>query len=274
MIKQKAEKISDNIYRIDEFGLVNAFLVVGEEKAALIDTGTGLGNIREAAEEITQKPLSVLLTHKHPDHAGGCYHFRDLPIFMSRKDRDLMLWGYGLDNAFRKMYIRTRGPHLYKGNLEDLYALLPEPEPPSQFPFSDIGDGISIDLGGLSLEAIGTPSHTKGSVSYLLKEERVLFSGDTVNNSIILMRTENNTDELIAEFNSTLKKIMEREKDFDMLMIGHGDPTAPKDLIADYYELSAKILDGRIKGKYEESGFRKGDVARFKSAELWYRCDS
>ena len=37
--------------------------------------------------------------------------------------------------------------------------------------------------------------------------------------------------------------------------------------------LTGGLLDGSIVGKYEEIGFRKGDVARLGQAELWYQCD-
>ena len=47
------------------------FLIVGEEKAMLIDTGYGEGNLREIVEGITDKPVMVVDTHGHFDHTGG-----------------------------------------------------------------------------------------------------------------------------------------------------------------------------------------------------------
>jgi glyoxylase-like metal-dependent hydrolase (beta-lactamase superfamily II) len=46
-------------------------LVIGPEKAALIDTGCGIGNLRQAVEEVTDKPVIVINTHTHLDHLGG-----------------------------------------------------------------------------------------------------------------------------------------------------------------------------------------------------------
>ena len=46
-----------------------------------------------------------------------------------------------------------------------------------------------------------------------------------------------------------------------------------KSIVRDYLELTGGILNGSITGKYEEVGFRKGDVARLGQAELWYQCD-
>ena len=41
-------------------------------------------------------------------------------------------------------------------------------------------DGNDLDLGGMTVEVIHTPFHTAGSVCYFLKEEGILFSGDTL----------------------------------------------------------------------------------------------
>ena len=46
-------------------------LLVGQEKALLIDTGYGEGNFREIVESITDKPVMVVDTHGHFDHTGG-----------------------------------------------------------------------------------------------------------------------------------------------------------------------------------------------------------
>jgi glyoxylase-like metal-dependent hydrolase (beta-lactamase superfamily II) len=43
-------------------------LLIGQQKAALIDTGCGIGNLRKAVEEITDKPVIVINTHTHLDH--------------------------------------------------------------------------------------------------------------------------------------------------------------------------------------------------------------
>ena len=55
--------------------------------------------------------------------------------------------------------------------------------------------------------------------------------------------------------------------------MGHDDITIEKQMVKDYLELTEGLLDGTVTGNYEEVGFRKGDVARLRTAELWYQCD-
>lgn len=275
MLAHQVEKINESTWRINEFNLVNAFLLEGKKKAALIDTGCGLGEIDKCVKEITDKMLYVLLTHSHPDHAGGVYHFKSLPIYMNSDDDSLKLWGMRTDNGFRRMYIETRGPRLYDGEIRNLYSLLPNDNPDcTSFDYINIDDGSIIDLGERTLECIHTPGHTDGSICFLDRKNRLLFSGDTINRSIILMRQPDNSTQLIKIFHDSLLKIWRHEKEFDSLIIGHGNPILEKSIIKDYIKITDGLLSRSLRGSYEESGFRKGDVIRYGNAELWYQCDS
>ena len=275
MLAHQVEKINESTWRINEFNLVNAFLLEGKKNSALIDTGCGLGEIDKCVKEITDKMLYVLLTHSHPDHAGGVYHFKSLPIYMNSDDDSLKLWGMRTDNGFRRMYIETRGPRLYDGEIRNLYSLLPNDNPDcTSFDYINIDDGSIIDLGERTLECIHTPGHTDGSICFLDMKNRFLFSGDTINRSIILMRQPDNSTQLIKIFHDSLLKIWRHEKEFDSLIIGHGNPILEKSIIKDYLEITDGLLSGSLRGSYEESGFRKGDVIRYGKAELWYQCDS
>ena len=275
MLAHQVEKINESTWRINEFNLVNAFLLEGKKKSVLIDTGCGIGEIDKCVKEITDKMLYVLLTHSHPDHAGGVYHFKSLPIYMNSDDDSLKLWGMRTDNGFRRMYIETRGPRLYDGEIRNLYSLIPNDNPDcTSFDYINIDDGSIIDLGERTLECIHTPGHTDGSICFLDRKNRLLFSGDTINRSIILMRQPDNSTKLIKIFHDSLLKIWRHEKEFDSLIIGHGNPILEKSIIKDYIKITDGLLSGSLRGSYEESGFRKGDVIRYGKAELWYQCDS
>ena len=51
------------------------FLLVGDEKAMLIDTGVGIGDLAGFAQTLTDKPLMVCYSHNHVDHIGGAGAF-------------------------------------------------------------------------------------------------------------------------------------------------------------------------------------------------------
>ncbi len=273
MLKQGVDYLGNGIWRINEFSLVNAFVLEGSERSVIIDTGCGLGDIRKVVESVTQKPLSVLLTHMHPDHIGGIYHFPDCAVYAHGGDRGERIFGMENDNAFRRMYVESRGSVLCPDIYRSLFSLIPEKEPDSAFSFTAIGDGYELDLGGRRLRAIFSPGHTDGSLSFLDSQSGILFSGDTVNCSIILQRQENNGTALIEKYGATLSRLWSMNADFSSLAIGHGGPLLDKSIIADYLAMTEGLLSGSMSGSYEEKGFRKGDVLRYGKAELWYQCD-
>lgn len=178
-------------------------------------------------------------------------------------------------NMMRKFYITSRAPiRCPELDVNELLKLVPsEPQDPI-YDYLPMEDGMEFDLGGRVLKVIHTPGHTAGEVCILDETTRTLFSGDTANVGIILMRQPNNGTALIEECNRTMGKLWAMEASFDRLGVGHDEGTISKQIVKDYYDLTCGLLDGSIVGAYEETGFRKGDVARLGMAELWYQCDA
>ena len=54
------------------------FLILGEDKALLWDTGMGIGRLRSLTEKITDLPIVVLNSHDHFDHIGGNAEFDEV----------------------------------------------------------------------------------------------------------------------------------------------------------------------------------------------------
>ena len=85
MVAFRYERVTDRITRI--FGLEGEmwYLVTGRQRAALLDTGTGIGHMLPLIRQLTELPLIILLTHGHIDHAMGAAEF-DCPIYMDSRD--------------------------------------------------------------------------------------------------------------------------------------------------------------------------------------------
>lgn len=64
-------QIAPGVYHIDEWGVASCYLVAGSERALLIDTGVGLGNMPGLVRTLTKLPVTVAATHAHCDHIGG-----------------------------------------------------------------------------------------------------------------------------------------------------------------------------------------------------------
>lgn len=284
MYRHEVTEFAPKTWCLSEFKLVNAFLVEGTEKAALIDTGCGIGNLAQIVRELTQKPLIILMTHGHFDHDGGVKQFPGVPVYLHSADGQLMhqtvammqkMMGTADLNKMRSLYITTRGPvRCPELDVNELLKLVPDEPCDPIYDWLPMEDGMTFDLGERVLKVIHTPGHTPGEVSILDETSRTLFSGDTANVGIILMRQPGNGTKLIEECNRTMGKLWTMEASYDRLGVGHDAVTVDKQIVKDYYDLTTGLLNGSIVGAYEETGFRKGDVARLGMAELWYQCDA
>ena len=68
------------VWLIAEPGHVNSYLVEGDERAALIDAGTGIAPLAPVVRRLTDRPVTVVLTHNHFDHVGGAHEFDRVAI--------------------------------------------------------------------------------------------------------------------------------------------------------------------------------------------------
>ncbi|MDP8970614.1 MAG: MBL fold metallo-hydrolase [Actinomycetota bacterium] len=155
----------------------HAYLVDGGGQAALIDAGCGGGvdailtNARAAGVD-PQVIRYLLLTHAHPDHCAGAAGLRQrLPHLEVVASPLVAGWVRAGDE--QAMSVEA-------GKRAEFYP------PDFRFPpcpvDRELRDGDRISVGGVELEAVATPGHSDGHVSYLGRgpQATVLLGGDLV----------------------------------------------------------------------------------------------
>ena len=147
-----AEKIAENTYKIDESGVANCYLLIGDDKALLIDTGCGAGNLKEAVEKLTNKPLFVAVTHRHPDHAGGAWQFG---IYYMHKDDKKWVYGFMSQPLVSRRMLKIMGAERERKLRRKRCKI------------ETMEDGHRFDLGNRIVVVKSVPGHTKGSVIFL-----------------------------------------------------------------------------------------------------------
>lgn len=230
MYNYKVKKISPHITLITDPSRVFLFLVEGEREALLVDTGTGFAGLRETVAALTDKPLTVALTHMHPDHAGGASAFEkvyvhpdDIPAFRRQTLEDRM--GY----AASQMPGAVLTPADFLPPVADEAHFLP------------LEDGTVFDLGGFQAEFIHVPGHTLGSCCVLFPQDRSILFGDACNcNTLIMFESS------ISQYRRSLLKLQGFRDRFDRVFYSHGAaPEGPGRSLEDNLELCGEILDGR-----------------------------
>lgn len=192
------KEVMPGIFLMDEAHEATGYLVVGEKRACVIDTMNGYNDLYRAVREITDKPLTVVNTHGHPDHIYGNMFFRE--AYLHPADRELART-FAEDPEYRKM-------------VEERKAAFP--------PFRDILPGDIIDLGGRTLEVFGLPGHTPGGILLLLREDRVLFTGDSINHHLWMQLDSCLT---MKQFLVELDKVMFLQDRADIILHGHAHDT-------------------------------------------------
>lgn len=168
----------EGIFEIDEFDCTEIFVVVGDEKALVVDTGTGIGDLRWLIEnKITDKPYEVVATHNHGDHIGGAPWFEK--IWMHTDDLDWKNSGAYPNLEFRKDYARMISVREGKHYAYDVDRdIRPWPREPV---FCPLEDGHVFDLGGRTVTAYHVPGHTPGELVLIDSKTRTLLCGDACN---------------------------------------------------------------------------------------------
>lgn len=70
----EVKEFAENFYIVEE-PRTRGFLILGDEKALLVDTLYEEDNVLEEVRKITDLPIEVVITHGHPDHIGGIGYF-------------------------------------------------------------------------------------------------------------------------------------------------------------------------------------------------------
>jgi len=192
-----------------------SFLILGTTRAALFDTGLGIGDIKRVVSSLTTLPITVLNSHTHDDHVGDNWEFNDV-------------WGMETD------FTRTNA----KGSVVDaqdelspgsVCGQLPagfDPKTYATRPFHItrwVHDGDSVDLGGRTLRIIATLGHTPDAMALFDEQNGLLFTGDTYYpGTIWLYRPE--TD--LAAYEHSVQRLVALEPRVRQLLTSHNAPVA------------------------------------------------
>ena len=172
--------IDEDTYCISEYRHweeTHCYLLKGNERSLLIDTGLGIRNIYEAVMKLTDQPVTAAATHIHWDHIGGHEYF---PDFCAHREELCWLDGgfpLTLDTVKEMVTDRCDLPADYDVNTYRLFQGIPA---------RVLEDKDEIDLGGRIIEVLHTPGHSPGHMCFLDKGRGYLFTGDLVYKDTLL----------------------------------------------------------------------------------------
>jgi glyoxylase-like metal-dependent hydrolase (beta-lactamase superfamily II) len=233
------------IYEPHQQEEVISYLILGDKRALLFDTGMGISNIKKLVEHLTRLPVSVINSHTHNDHVGDNWRFSSV---------------YGMDTAFTRQSAKGSSADSQAEITPDmLCGPLPAGFDPRAYrtrPFritNWLQGGEKIDLGGRVLEVILTPGHTPDSISLWDAQNGLLFTGDMYyQGPIYLYRPETDLD----AYEASIKKM--NALGAKLLLPAHNIPVGDPAVLPRVLAAMEQVRSGKIKPE------KSGDKVEYK----------
>lgn len=139
----------------------NCYLAINKEtkEAIIIDPGDDADRIGMRLMQLEAKPVAILLTHGHFDHAGAAKTLAaqyDILVYAHEKEAETL----------EDSRMNLSGPLAGGATTYHVDVFLKDEQ--------------ELTLAGLHIRVLFTPGHTPGGCCYYFPREDVLFSGDSL----------------------------------------------------------------------------------------------
>lgn len=233
----RVDRLAPGLWRVQAVAgtASTAYVVEGTREALLIDTCSGQEGLEPVVRGLVgQKPMTVALTHGHFDHAGGVKYFAKIHVH------------------------------------QDDAGLLPPGVAAERVPLED---GRRFDLGGKTIEVVGIPGHTPGSVAFIDRAGRYAVTGDGIGSTMVWMQISRLP---LTTYLHSVKKLEAMMGGIDELYVGHHEQEVVKltrQYVTDMRIVTEKVLAGEIETSPYQMGTRSGRQAAYGSARLVFHPD-
>lgn len=224
------ETVTEHIFRIT-MPYVCCYLIIGKNKAVLIDAGWGYGDLKEIVETLTDLPVTLVLSHGHPDHNGGAIQFDEAYL----NEKDFKMNESQSQISLRRQLMLRYVPDGFEEN-PDMW------QPPRIEPYIPLEENMTFDLGGITICPFNLPGHSAGSMVFIIPEERVAIFGDAISHPTVMF-LDNSTKikphyEAMVEFNR-------HSHLYDRVLVNHETFELDKMVLDNNIKLAKAILDGK-----------------------------
>ncbi len=176
-------RLNERLWVIETTDMTTMYIIEGDDRAMLIDTGTKCEHLDQVVRKITQKPLTVVITHNHRDHAGNIHYFDE--VYMHPADSVVPV-NIPFDGDYKWMR-----------------------------------EGDVFDLGGRQIEVYLMPGHTPGSVIFVDRSIQAAFTGDAFGSGQVWLQLKPHV--AMTEYFAScvrMEKLM-KEQNITKLYVGH-----------------------------------------------------
>lgn len=209
------------------------YLLYSEGEGLLIDSGSGIGNIKEAVSSVFCGNISVLTTHTHFDHIGGHKYFSNRFVGsweLTKQEKFL-----GLEEIRQKL-IRGIDPSHFPSDfsIDDYYPFA------GDYTWLIDREILSLQIGKRNLQVLHTPGHSAGHLCVYEEKTGYLFTGDLAYNGVILVYDK---PSFIRSINTLLALCP-----VNMILPGHNGPVSGGDILTNISKVMSNYIINVDKG--------------------------
>lgn len=229
-------KLSDNTYAIyepNQWQEAISYLLLGSERAMLIDTLQGIGDLKAVTDQLTELPIIVMNTHSHYDHVSSNYQYDTV---------------YGLNMPYTANNAKGHSNAEIGESItaDTIWKNLPDN---FSFEFYEskayeidkfVADGEIIDLGGREIEVTYIPGHSPDSVILVDKKNRMMITGDTFYPAPIYLYSDTSS---FQDFFLSAQIMFGYRNDVDFLLPGHNETMQSVDYLNELRAASLAIIN-------------------------------
>jgi len=220
-----------------------SYLIIGDRKALLFDSGIGLVPIRPVVETLTNLPVEVLNSHTHYDHVGGNYEFQTILALDTPYTRANMA-GFGHEELSGEVAAEAFCKGAPTGI--NLSTFRTRPWTATRF----IHDAEILELGGRTLEILQVPGHTPDSLALFDSENGLLWTGDTYYDGPLWLFVPE-TD--LGAYSESMKKLTDYAGRARFLLPAHNTARVSPDRIQSAANAVLKMRSGLIDGALDSA---------------------
>lgn len=226
---------------------VKSYLVIGRDRAVLVDSGMGVGNIKRVVERLTDKPVLLVNSHSHWDHIGDSWRFDR--VWVHEAEADDLRAGATNERMRRALAPERLTRPLPEGVSLETFSI------PGVEPERTLRGGERIDLGNRSLVVMPTPGHSPGGITLVDEANGIALVADAVYAGALYAHIPRHSDPIV--YRDTLRRLAELAPSLKTIYPSHNNYPLPASFLTEVHTGFESIWSGRVPDSIED------DVERF-----------
>jgi glyoxylase-like metal-dependent hydrolase (beta-lactamase superfamily II) len=200
------------------------YVLKGENRAILFDTGSGTRDLAWLADKVTKKPMTAVASHMHYDHIGSHGSFAQVAMIDLPETRAAMKDDWYSPPVAKSLYGFADGFHVTEW----------------------WKPGDTIDIGGRRIDVVHVPGHSTDSIALVDRQRGYAFVGDMLYGGTLLANLPGSD---VATYLDSTRRLLRDFPEIKVVFGAHEDARMKRDSLVALESALANIVEKRASGQ-------------------------